>query len=462
MQIVYAEPYRYLHHSLNFVTLPNNTLKTILYLKKSFLPFLTFGSRDAKYLSYLVCGWNIVCLTSSSQLFTWRGARNVLEFACTFFEFGAAIFLHNALNVAEIACTLKDDFLQSKWKRIINKSLQAVNNLFFLATFIRPQSTKIPIMALYFQASTYFIQAALKTYTAFTKDRNSQLHVQQLYHQQDLVNTAEHTLADLDKIKKPNRLLYKRLWDNQHLVSQQRPQVEANRSLLFKLNTKLAWRAVDIGITIILGIIRLFQVRSAIDPMANMGRDKPFVVMRAQGERPFIVMHEVQDEPRYVIDSRGDIHVPDPEKPLNLVSQTIQSLAAQEGATSIQFVSNTQKAAKPIAAIRQKLPGTSDARFHVNPQLDMDHEDHNRQLLKSLKKTDRPAYKQYKYLSDKAKFDAIPIEGFESYRETFNRFHTLICDTLAKADPKALTVFVLPQNGLYNWLRGLAYTASEG
>ncbi len=453
MAITLAEPYKFFQHGLGILAPKDQPVQELIHVLKIWLPFITLFSTSTQQLSYAISGWNVLYSACSSQLLTWGGARNVLEFACTYFQFKAALILHHAANVGENSYTLIGDIRQSKWKKAMNNSLQIIGDLLYLATFIRPRSTKIPATALRFQAYSYFIRAAVEGYILYM-DPNG---VQRLQHQinQDKSRRANllNDIRQLENIKQPTPENYELLWRTQAQSARLGQRIAQNQAPL-PPEVELAYREQDIICKLLMGCIRLVQATRSTDPFEQFPDDKPCVVMRAPGGQQFVVMRANQERPLLV--SLATEMIKEQPSLIPLAGEKIQALKSQGDIASIQWVHpGSPDALETATKTANWVPGNKD--LAVDPRLQGNNQ--NDQLLTNLKKIDKKAYKRYWKLSDQKHFDAKPIEGFESEREIFTRVDTAIRETLNQTDKKTLTVFILGAESLFCWLKGLTYTS---
>lgn len=424
MAITSAEPYRFFQYGLGLVAPKDEVIQELVHIAKIYLPFVTLIPL-AKYLPYAVTGWNVLCSAASSQLLTWQGARNVLEFACTYFRFRATTLLHHALNVGENSYTLADDVRQSKWKNVIEKSLHVMGDLLYLATFMRPRSMKIPVIALYFQTVSYFIRAAIEAYYAYRIDpvaRQLQVLIDQ---DTQIIADAEDIIESIEKLSVRKQKNENRLNEQLALRSEAGQRRAARQNLLRSSRIERISRRHAIGCNLVIGCIRLLEASLARNPIPSLSRDKPYALMRVPGGKRFVVM----DEFPYADDK---------------VKEKIQALKTQEGATSVQFACAQTFYGTVLLVVGKKF---KDSRLQDND---------NYSLLRKLKETDRTAYRQSRRFIRQEGFDAkVQIAGFESGRENFNRVDAAIRETLDKTDQKTLTVFIISETSLSNWREGL-------
>jgi hypothetical protein len=169
--------------------------------------------------------------------------------------------------------------------------------------------------------------------------------------------------------------------------------------------------------------------------------------------KPFVMMRTAEHNQAGKLTKAG-------KRQVSKASQAIESLAEKNGLDSddVKLVHSGELngilTAKKVA---KKLEDADFSRIDtlVDPRLQGNQ---NGELLESLKKTDTAAYEKFQRMTPEEQFDAKPVEGYKSDRETFNRINATIQDNLDKAHQKTLTVFITQEQNLFSWLQGLVFS----
>ncbi len=195
---------------------------------------------------------------------------------------------------------------------------------------------------------------------------------------------------------------------------------------------------LDLFIKTMMGCIRLYQAEKTQEVSK-----KNFVMMR-------VAAHDKNDD----LTPKGS------EQAFQTAAD-IEELAVKAGAEDIRIVHSGRKCAKQTAECIAKCElvnrylAISEDEIFEDPRLA---DPKNNPLLKTLKRENPEARKQFSKLPANEKFDAKPVEGYETEREVFTRMNAAVRENLDQTDETTFTVFITHQASLLSWLRGLVLT----
>ncbi len=222
--------------------------------------------------------------------------------------------------------------------------------------------------------------------------------------------------------------------------------VQAYQKAYLSKTTKLSKiDKLDLFIKTLMGCIRLYQAGSHYNfvEKAQTVAKKNFVMMR-------VAAHDKNDD----LTPKGSSQA-------FQTAVDIEELAVKAGAEDIRIVHSGRKCAKQTAEriaernpVNRYLAIFKDEIFE-DPRLA---DPKNNPLLKKLKHDNPEARKQFSKLPADEKFDAKPVEDYESEREVYTRMNAAVRQHLDQTDNKTFTVFITHQTSLLSWLRGLVLT----
>ena len=208
-------------------------------------------------------------------------------------------------------------------------------------------------------------------------------------------------------------------------------------------NTKM----LDVFVKLIMASARLAQAHEASNPI-QIREGKPFVVMR-------VAQHN----------KKTGCLTPEGEQQALRAGEKIEDLA--DGLADVDSIEIVHSGAPSAQQTAEKIIDWLEDEYNDEGQTydDVDitvdtrlQENQNHRLLKSLKKTDPAAYESHRKLTPRERFDAKPVEGYETDRENFNNTNAAIREKLDKTAKTTMTVFITHQPNMINWLRGLVFT----